>query len=122
VRHLTPDQAAAALRRGKPVEQLLECGSHDGERTVSWLSVAPSGGEFTLTAHHVYDDGRPDFRDVTEFTPVDEWEGVGEGVEVARCAEPAAALQAATRHGASSDAWVNFSVIGDEYAHARGWS
>jgi len=122
VRHLTLDQAAAALRRGKPVEQLLECGLHDGERTVSWLAVTPSCGEFTVTAHHVYDDGRPDFRDVAEFAPVDEWEGVGEGVEVARRADPAAALEAAARHGAASDRWVNFGVVGDEYADARGWS
>ena len=114
MRHLTPAQAVAALRRGKPVEQLLRSEPHEGQPTVKWLSVNPvRDGSFVVTAHHVYDDGIPD---VYELTPVDPEEYVGEGVDVGRHAEPEAAIEAAGDHGALSDRWVNLGMVADEYA------
>ena len=91
MRHLTPAQAAAALRRGKPVEQLLQSEPHDGQPTVKWLSVnAVRDGGFVVSAHHVYD--------------------------VERHAEAEGAIEAASDHGALSDRWVNFDMVADEYA------
>src|SRR5687768_10446426 len=98
VRHLSFEQAVAALRRGRPVEQLLESAPHDGRPTVRWLTISPGG--FTLTGHHVYDEGSPEFLDVTEFSPVDDEEYIGEGVEIGSHADPEAALDAARAHGA----------------------
>ena len=72
MRHLSPDQAVAALRRGKPVEQILESVPHEGRPTVRWLTISPVG--FALTAQHVYDEGSPEFLDVSEFSPVDDEE------------------------------------------------
>ena len=115
MRHLTPDQAAAALRRGKPVEQLLQSEPHDGQPTVKWLTINPVSDGFVLSAHHVFDDGIPD---VYELTPVDSEEYVGEGVDVGRHAEAEAALEAAGDHGAHSARWVNFGMVADEYADA----
>lgn len=93
-----------------------------GRPTVKWLSVNPSTSEFRVVLHHVFDDGAPDFRDVYVFPPVDEDEYIGEGVDIGRHADPVAALDSATQHGATSDRWVNFGVIADEYGEQRGWS
>ena len=114
MRHLTPAQAADALRRGKPVEQLLRSEPYDGQPTVKWLSVNPvRDGGFVVTAHHVYDDG---VAESMSLTPVDAEEYVGEGVDVGRHSEADAALEAAGDHGALSDRWVNFGMVADEYA------
>ena len=114
MRHLMLEQAAAALRRGTPVEQLLRSEPQDGQPTVKWLSVNPvRDGSFVVTAHHVYDEGVPD---VYELTPVDTEEELGEGADVGRYAEAEAALDAAGDHGALSDRWVNFGMVADEYA------
>jgi hypothetical protein len=117
MRHLTPAQAVDALRRGKPVEQLLPSEPREGHRTVRWLSVNPVRGDgFVLTAHYVYDDGIPD---VYESTPVDPEEYLGEGVDVGRHAEAEDALEAAGDRGALSERWVNFGIVADEYADRR---
>ena len=71
VRHLTFEQALAALRRGKPVEQLLESPPHEGRPTVRWLTVNPGRDEVSVWAHHVYDEGDLGTVDVTAFSPVD---------------------------------------------------
>ena len=71
MRHLTFEQAVAALRRGKAVEQLLESPPHEGRPTVRWLTVNPGRDECSLWAHHVYDEGELGIVDVTEFRPVD---------------------------------------------------
>ena len=122
MRHLTRDQAAGALRRGKQVEQLLDSEPHEGRRTVRWLTVGPSRGHFVVSAHHVYDEGNPEFLDVSEFSPIDDEEEWGEGTLIARLPDPEDALDAARGHGATPERWVNQGVIGDEYADARGWT
>jgi hypothetical protein len=116
---LTHDQAVAALRRGKAVEQLLQSEPRDGRATVRWISVFRSGEAFVVTAHHVYDEGDADFLDLSEFEPVDDEEYAGEGVEVARHSRPEEALNAARGHGATSERWVNQGVLADEYADMR---
>ena len=119
-RHLTPEEAADALRRGRQVEQLLASEPHGGRATVRWLTISPRrGGAYDVIVHHVYDDGDEDFVDVAEFSPVDDDEGIGEGADLAQENDPEAALEAATAHGASPDRWVNAFVVGDEYADAR---
>ena len=124
VRHLKLEQAAAALKRGKPVEQLLPSEPHDGQPTVRWLTMESSRDSFVVRLHHVYDEGSPDALpvDVSEFTPVDDDEYWGEGVKVARSPHPDGALGTTRDHGATNERWVNFGVIADEYSDARGWT
>ena len=119
VRHLTFEQAVAALRRGKAVEQLLESAPREGRPTVRWLTVNPGRDECSVWAHHVYDEGELGIVDVTEFSPVDAEEYVGEGVIAGRHADPEAALEAARALGAQDGRWVNSLMVGDEYADRR---
>jgi hypothetical protein len=118
MRHLKQPQAAAALRRGKGVEQLLGLAEHEGRRTVRWVAIYPWEDGFSVRLHHVY-AGEPDFLDIAELAPVDGDEDLGEGVELARHESPEEALTAARRHGATPRSWVNQHMIGDEYADAR---
>jgi hypothetical protein len=84
--------------------------------------VHRGGNGFVVRAHHVYDDGTPEFLDISSFAPVDGDEYAGEGVELMHHREPEGALDGACDHGAVPDRWVNFGVAADEYADARGWS
>jgi hypothetical protein len=121
-RYLTWHEAVSALRRGKAVEQLLPARPHHGQPTVRWLAVYPRDGLFVVGLHHVLDPCDPQFLDVTEFAPVDEWEGVGEGVEVDNAPCPEHALRAAARFGAVPERWVNQFVVAEEYRDAHGWT
>lgn len=114
-RPLTPSEAAAALRRGQPVEQFLTL--QDGRLT--WLTASPMRGKFALSRHVVHDQGSEDFRDITEFAPVDEDEHIGEGVTVAESEDPVDAIEAANDHGGSSESWVNFGVAATDYWAVR---
>jgi hypothetical protein len=113
-------EAVAALGRGKTVEQLLSAESHGGQPTVRWLSVYPHDDAFVVGLHHVFDPCDPELLDVTEFAPVDEWEGVGEGVEMARAGDPEVALRDASALGAVPKRWVNEFVVAEEYRDAHG--
>jgi hypothetical protein len=119
-RHLTWLEAVAALRRGKAVEQLLSAESHEGQPTVRWVSVYPHDDSFVVGLHHVFDPCDPEFLDVTEFAPVDEGEGVGEGVEMSRARDPEGALREAGALGAVPERWVNEFVVAEEYRDAHG--
>jgi hypothetical protein len=63
-----------------------------------------------------------EFLDVTEFAPVNESEGVGEGVEMARASDPQDALRQASALGADRERWVNEFVVVAEYRDAHGWT
>ena len=117
-RHLAPPIAEATLHRGKGVEQLLRV-----ERgTVSWLTIfPPRDGGFVVSLHHVVDVGSADFRDVTEFPPVDDTEDHGEGRDVGIFDNAAEALRAAAAFGAVPERWVNEGVIEAEYSTTRGF-
>lgn len=117
-RHLTEHEAVSALRRGRAVEQLLDEARHEGRPTVRWLSIIRREDAFVVLVHHVYDDGSPDFRDLSEFEPVD----LDEGTQVAREPEPERALLAASSHGAVPDRWVNEGVVADQYAGSHGYN
>lgn len=122
MRHLSVDQARAALRRGRSVEQLLSSTPVDVRPTVRWLSIAPTRpGEYELRMHLVLDVGSDDFLDVTEFPPVDEEnEYVGEGKPFGTFREPNDILGEAHREwGASPDRWVNEGLVGEEYDDRR---
>jgi hypothetical protein len=121
-RHLTENEAVSALRRGRAVEQLLDEARHEGRSTVRWLSIFRREDAFVVLVHHVYDDGSPAFRDLSEFEPVDIEEDVGEGTQVAREPEPETALMAASSHGAVPERWVNEGVVADEYARSHGYN
>jgi hypothetical protein len=110
--------AEATLSRGKGVEQLLRV-----ERgTVSWLTiVAERDGGFVVSLHHVVDIGSADFRDVTEFPPVDDAEDHGEGRDVGTFDDAAEALRAAAAFGAVPERWVNEGLIDAEYSATRGF-
>jgi hypothetical protein len=117
-RHLQPTAAEATLNRGRSVEQLL----YIDQGTVSWLTiVAKRDGAFALSLHHVVDVGSPDFRDVTEFPPMDEEEYPGEGREVGTFDDAAQAIRAAATFGAVAERWVNEGLIDAEYSSARGF-
>ncbi|WP_460716839.1 hypothetical protein [Nocardioides dilutus] len=117
MRHLTEQQAAAALRRGGSIEQLLTTTLDEG--TVRWLSIAAADGGFALRRHAVLNDGDDDFLDVYEFRPADEDVDVGDGIMIGRFADALTAFEAASQNGARMSRWVNGGVIQDEYADLR---
>jgi hypothetical protein len=87
-----------------------------------WLSVHPHDGGFVVGLHHVLDPCDPEFLDVTEFAPVDEWEYVGEGVAMSRTGDPEGALRDAGALGAVPERWVNEFVVAEEYRDSHGWT
>jgi hypothetical protein len=64
----------------------------------------------------VFDPRDPELLDVTEFAPVDEWEGV----EMARAGDPEVALRDASALGAVPKRWVSEFVVAEEYRDAHG--
>jgi hypothetical protein len=119
-RYLTAAEAAGALRRSRQIEQFLECYvAADGRTAVRWLTAYTSGRTFELVIHEVEDIGTDGFFDVSAFPPLDDKEYMGEGRAVATADVAEALLDAALDHGASTDRWVNFGVVQDEYADSR---
>ena len=114
-RPLAPAEAAAALRRGAQVEQLVRLA--DGQLT--YLTASRSGDEFRVDRHVVLDEGTEDFRDISEFSPVDDDEYIGEGVVVARVDDAMDAVASAGNHGGSQTSWVNFGMAADDYWTAK---
>lgn len=117
VRHLSEQQALAALRRGETVEQMLTA-VLDETRVVSWLVVQPAAERaFAVRLHRVTDEDvvEPDFLDLYEFTPLDDNEPIGEGHLVGEFPEAEHALSAAASLGARGDRWVNGGLVQDEY-------
>jgi hypothetical protein len=101
-RPLTPAEAAAALRRGAAVEQVVRL--HDGQ--VDYLTAEGDGQWYVLRLHRVQDEGSDDFRDISEFAPVDEYEYVGGGVTVATFDDATDTVGSAARHGGAADRWI----------------
>ena len=119
-RHLSDAEAAAALRRGKQVEQFLAREYVDGDFQITWVTAsAPRSGEYRLRVHRAHDIGSSSFADLSEFPPVDESERVGEGRVVAEGDTAELVLGAAADHGAMVGRWVNEGVVADEYLDAR---
>lgn len=117
VRHLTEQQANAALRRGVPIEQLMTTSLAEG--TVTWLELSATGDGFVLRRHHVLDDGLDDFIDVYVFRAVNEDDYIGEGVVLGTFHDAQGAFEAASRVGADMSRWVNGGVVQREYADLR---
>lgn len=118
MRHLTFDQATAAVRRGRQVEQLL--GRHrlaDGRVLLRWLSVGPSGRGFGAVLHEVFEVDW--IEDSTELPPVNTDEYVGEGHTIDSFDSAEAAFEALGELGTRDDRWVNAGVIQDEINDAR---
>lgn len=115
-RPLTPAEAAATLRRGREVEQLV--GIADGQ--VVYLVVSPyADDDYRLTRHVVHDEGTDGFADISEFSPVDEEEYVGEGAVVATFADAEQAVLAADEHGGTQEGWVIQGMVAKDYAAAK---
>ena len=117
-RYLIPSFIRSALGRGQAVEQFLGGFMHGEEPAVRWISVAPEDGEVVLSLHEVYDQGREDFLDLYDFTPIgDDGDEDGEPAAEHRVStlEEALAL-AAERYGADPARFVNAGVVQDEYA------
>lgn len=117
MRHLTEEQAIAALRRGAAIEQMLSTELRAG--SFRWLDAHSSGETFILRLHEAVDDGTDDVLDVYEFRSVDENDEFGEGVVVGEFPDTTALLDAAVDLGAIPDRWVNAGVIQDEYRDLR---
>lgn len=115
-RPLTPAEAAAALRRGQSVEQFVSLANG----RVLYLSASPAGGHFEVRRHHVRDEGTDNFRDLSEFSPVDDDEFRGEGVVVHVADDPDDAVRAAGAHDGGADRWVNHGTAADDYRRAKG--
>jgi hypothetical protein len=87
---------------------------------------SPSGGtsqgdSYVLGRHFVFDEGSPTFCDLWEFSPVNDEECLGEGVDLAVFESAERLLDAAvTNYGASIDRWVNQEIIQDEYQDLNG--
>ncbi len=114
-RPLTLTEAAGALRRGVEVEQFV---SLAGDRVV-YLTAGRSGQGYSLRRHVVHDEGTEEFRDISEFAPVDEDEYVGEGVTVERADDAQTLLRLAEQHGGASGRWVNQAMAADDYWTAK---
>ena len=117
MRHLTEQQALAALRRRAPIEQMLSENLDAG--SFSWLAVLPSPHGCVLRLHRTVDAGSDDYLDVYEFGSVDEDDYLGEGELIGEYTDEATLLEAATEVGARVDHWVNAGVIQDEYRDLR---
>lgn len=84
------------------------------------MVISPYGAdEYRLTRHVVHDEGTDGFADISEFSPVDEEEEVGEGTALANFDDPDRAVLAAEEHGGSLDGWVNQAMAADDYWRAR---
>jgi hypothetical protein len=127
-RHLTRNEASAALHRGSGVAQFLGYAeATNGRPTFNYVVV--SGGEaIQVFTHHVFEPDDPHYRDVGEFAPVeagydmlDDEPALHKGDPNVRqfdSVEWALSWVEATTV-ALPDRWVNESLIGDEYADAR---
>jgi hypothetical protein len=114
---LTREQAAAALRRGAAIEQMLSTSLSGG--SFRWLDARATGEAVTLRLHETVDDGSDGFLDVYAFRSVDEDDDYGAGVIIGEFRSVAAALEGAGEVGAVADQWVNAGVIQDEYCDMR---
>jgi hypothetical protein len=110
-RALTATEAAAALRRGAPIEQFLGL---DGGK-VTFLTAALTEGRYTVRRHLVWDEGREEFEDISEFSPVADEEDIGEGAIVAELDTAEDAVGEALTHGGAVEAWVNSGMAADDY-------
>lgn len=116
VRHLTPEQAAFALRTGRAIEQAFgREQSRDDPGTVRWFTISERDSMFVVRRHLVEDVGGAGFGDLRSFPPIDPDEPSGEGVEVDRSSQADEAITVSATHGASPHRWVNFGVVADEY-------
>lgn len=115
-RPLTAAEATATLRRGREIEQFV--GLADGQ--VVYLVVSPyADDDYRLTRHAVHDEGTDGFADISEFSPVDEEQYVGEGAVVATFADPEQAVLAADEQGGTPDGWVNQGMAANDYVAAK---
>lgn len=114
---LTESQALGALRRGATIEQARL--GVDGDGTFSWLTAQRVGDHIILRLHVVHDEGTDDYLDVTEFSPVDEDEPHGEGVELGTLTSEEEFLAAAAAAGAVADRWLNAGMVQDLYGERR---
>lgn len=117
MRTLTEREALAALLRGASVEQFLP--GHGDPGAIAWLSATGTPEGLRLRMHHVRDEGADDFLDVTEFSPVDDDQYVGEGRVIGTFSSDEALVQAATAAGAIPDRWVNSGMIQAVYEERR---
>jgi hypothetical protein len=119
MRHLPPDSALGALRRGKQIEQFLGAFGHGKEHVIRWAALSPAKDHITLYLSEVIDVGSDVFQDVPEFPPPDPDEQT-RGKIIGSTASPEEALDLAEHElGAARDRWVNHGVTGDEYAGHR---
>ncbi|HTJ39506.1 MAG TPA: hypothetical protein VL738_40280 [Dactylosporangium sp.] len=119
MRYLTQAFALGALRRGKAIEQFLGPVEVDGVAGVRWVAVSSSAGKYSVTVHTVQDLDDDEFLDMANFPPLDpvDEEYAGQGRELGRHDDPGAAVELAERlTGAVPERWVNFAVVGEEYA------
>jgi hypothetical protein len=114
VRHLSEQQALAALHRGAAIEQMLT--RAETPSTIEWLRLSPGASGVVMTRHRVEDLRGMDRLDIYEFPSVDPDEAHGEGAVLGRFARGVEALAESATHGAHPDRWVNDGVIQDEYA------
>lgn len=116
MRHLTEQQAVAALERGASIEQMVTTALGTG--SVCWVELVPVEGSFSLFRHETYDDGTDEFFDVYAFRSADPDEDA-DGILLGIYPDAPTALRMAVRGGARPDRWVDQGVIQDEYADLR---
>ena len=106
MRHLSPSDIAATLRRGRSVEQFLGRGLVAG--TIAWLELRPTGQTVSLYRFEVPDIGSSDHLDLYEF---------GEDDSGVLCITETLdkVLSHAHSVGANPARWANQQVIQDEY-------
>jgi hypothetical protein len=133
-RHLTREEALAAVRRGAGVGQFLGFEDRlehwDGPwsecaRTVRYMEVY-GARPVKAFPFHKFDIGDGSFADLGEFPDVEEGDPMdddgnylGDEPSVRSFEEPEQALGWVEKvYGASTTQWVNASMLGDEYLDA----
>ena len=113
-RHLSREEAQAALRRGKPIESFLGVSGADSERTIRYVILVPERNAVRVSLYEVLDVGSPEELDLYSFPAADGEDGLPVAERVAL--SPEDALVIATDHfSAQPESFVNQGVCQDEY-------
>lgn len=112
--YLSPQELIARVHLGKEVEQWLSYYNEADYTVIRWISVGTEEGQFGVTYFESFDEGDEDFHDVHEFSVIDPEESL-HGVTHSFETVEAAVTFAAEQYGASTDRFVAFGMLSEEY-------
>lgn len=116
-RYLTPSEAEAAIKRGKPVECFLGSCQRDSKPGIKWFSARAAGNGIKVSVYETADLGNEEFIDVYEFGPLNpdlEFEESDEIICFSSFTEFYSGIE--SKFSGSTSRLVNEFIIQDEYA------